>query len=68
MVTIILSSTQEHPVAKEIATVYSTVIHSFTPKDYPGMQEPSDLIRSFAMQGLPMPIRKTRSHEDTLSS
>ncbi|KAJ3312819.1 hypothetical protein HDV04_002629 [Boothiomyces sp. JEL0838] len=50
--------------ANVITTVWSNTFTCMTPKDYPGMVEPSDLIRSFASQGLPLPIRKVRNQND----
>ncbi|KAJ3324610.1 hypothetical protein HDV06_006503 [Boothiomyces sp. JEL0866] len=50
--------------ATVITTVWSNTFTCMTPKDYPGMVEPSDLIRSFASQGLPLPIRKVRNQND----
>ncbi len=61
----IYTSSEGIPKRSVVCKKFSQIVQSFTPKEYPGMLEPSELVRSFANQGLPMPIRKTRLTDDT---
>jgi hypothetical protein len=54
------SSFEGIPKRSIVCNAFSQIIHCFSPKEYPGMTESSELIRCFASQGLPMPIRKMR--------
>ena len=49
--------------SKVLATVMSDVFEVFSPKKFPGMVEPSALIKTFAAQGIRIPIR----HSDASS-
>jgi hypothetical protein len=44
-----------------VTTVFSDPFTVFTPKSFPGMSDSSDLSKTFAAQGLKIPIRKDRT-------